>query len=34
MLEWVGGNFDPEEFDAQKVHFKDPKKRWKEYLGA
>lgn len=34
MLEWVGGNFDPDEFDTQKVHFKDPKKRWKEYLGA
>jgi len=29
MLTWVGGNFDPERFDPQKIHFEDPKERWK-----
>ncbi|MBI5232762.1 MAG: plasmid pRiA4b ORF-3 family protein [Deltaproteobacteria bacterium] len=29
MLRWVGGRFDPECFDVGKVHFDDPKKRWK-----
>ena len=27
MLEWVGGSFDPEEFDPGQVHFDNPKKR-------
>jgi hypothetical protein len=29
MLEWVGGCFDPAEFDPQAVRFDDPRKRWK-----
>lgn len=29
MLEWVGGSFDPEGFEVEKVHFDDPLKRWK-----
>lgn len=29
MLEWVGGEFDPEAFDAEEVIFEDPQKRWK-----
>lgn len=29
MLEWIGGSFDPEYFDPKKVHFDNPKKRWK-----
>lgn len=28
-LEWVGGSFDPEEFDPAAVKFDNPKKRWK-----
>jgi len=28
MLEWVGGEFDPEYFDIKDVHFDDPDKRW------
>lgn len=29
LLTWVGGSFDPEEFDAASVRFDDPKERWK-----
>jgi len=29
-LEWVGGQFDPAEFDPAAVKFDDPKKRWKK----
>jgi hypothetical protein len=32
MLEWVGGEFDPEHFDAREVHFDNPKKRLKLVL--
>jgi len=28
MLEWVGGSFDPEEFDPNEVEFDDPRERW------
>jgi len=28
MLGWVGGEFDPEQFDIKGVHFDDPDKRW------
>ncbi len=28
MLEWLGGDFDPEYFDMKKVRFDDPAKRW------
>jgi hypothetical protein len=27
MLEWVGGEYDPEDFDAKKVEFSDPDQR-------
>jgi hypothetical protein len=29
-LQWVGGHFDPAEFDSAAVKFDDPKKRWKK----
>jgi hypothetical protein len=29
MLEWLGRNFDPEDFSPEKVHFDNPKERWK-----
>lgn len=29
MLDWVGGSFDPEEFDPNRVIFDDPKERRK-----
>ena len=29
MLDWLGGQFDPEQFDSATVKFDDPKKRWK-----
>ena len=29
MIEWLGGEFDPEIFDPQNVLFDDPKERWK-----
>lgn len=34
MLEWVGGSFDPERFDARKVRFSDPARRWKKAFGG
>lgn len=30
MLQWVGGKFDPEEFDPAMVVFQDPRKRWRQ----
>ena len=30
MLEWAGGHYDPNAFDPAKVHFDDPKARWKQ----
>jgi hypothetical protein len=34
ILQWVGGSYDPAGFDAKKVRFDDPKKRWrKAFLG-
>lgn len=33
LLTWVGGNFQPEFFDPNKVRFDDPKKRWKYAFG-
>ncbi len=33
MLEWAGGNFDPEVFDIKNVHFADPDKRWEAEFG-
>ena len=29
ILAWVGGEFDPEHFDLEEVHFDDPEKRFK-----
>ncbi len=28
LLEWIGGSFDPEEFNPSKVRFDNPAKRW------
>jgi len=33
MLEWVGGKFDPEDFDINDVRFDDPDKRWETAFG-
>lgn len=32
LLEWVGGEFDPEAFDPKKVYFEDPDERRKYEL--
>lgn len=29
MLEWLGGGYNPDAFDPEKVRFDDPHKRWK-----
>jgi hypothetical protein len=29
-LRWVGGRYDPDEFDPKAVKFGDPRKRWKK----
>jgi hypothetical protein len=29
MLEWLGGRYDPEIFYPERVHFDNPKERWK-----
>ena len=34
LTEWVGGKFDPETFDPQKIKFDDPKKRFKRAFAA
>jgi len=28
MMEWLGGNYEPDAFDPRKVRFDNPKKRW------
>ena len=33
MLNWVGGKFDPEHFDAEKVRFTDPARRRRSAFG-
>lgn len=33
MLDWIGGEFDPEDFDANEVKFDDPAKRYKLAFG-
>ena len=33
MLKWIGGNFDPEQFDVNKIHFDNPDKRLKMIMG-
>ncbi len=33
MLDWIGGEFDPEDFDASEVKFDDPAKRFKIAFG-
>ncbi len=32
MLEWVGGSFDPEEFDAGDITFDNPVERWRKAI--
>ena len=32
-LQWLGGRFDPEQFDPKKVKFDDPAKRWRLAFG-
>jgi hypothetical protein len=29
FLEWIGGEFDPDEFDPEQVQFDDPEERWR-----
>jgi Plasmid pRiA4b ORF-3-like protein len=29
IVEWLGGNYEPDAFDAKKVRFDDPRKRWR-----
>jgi len=29
MMEWLGGKYDPKAFNSNKVHFDNPKKRWR-----
>lgn len=29
LINWIGGSFDPDDFDATTITFDDPKKRWK-----
>ena len=33
VMEWVGGPFDPERFDAASVVFEDPEERWERAFG-
>ncbi len=33
LIEWVGGEFDPEHFDVKEVSFDDPDKRRKIAFG-
>ena len=33
MKQWLGKVYDPEAFDSKKVHFDNPKKRWKIAFG-
>lgn len=33
LLEWIGGTFDPDDFDHRTVHFDNPKVRLKRALG-
>ena len=28
MMQWSGGNYDPDVFDPKRVIFEDPRKRW------
>lgn len=33
-LEWVGGSFDPEQFDAGEIKFDNPVERWRKAIGG
>jgi hypothetical protein len=33
IIEWLGGEFDPEHFSVEEVKFDNPSKRWKAALG-
>jgi hypothetical protein len=30
MLQWAGGNYEPNVFDPKAIVFDDPRKRWKK----
>ncbi|MCK4797538.1 MAG: plasmid pRiA4b ORF-3 family protein [Spirochaetes bacterium] len=32
FIDWLGGKFDPEQFDPRKVEFDDPEWRWKQAM--
>jgi hypothetical protein len=32
-LEWAGGQFDPDAFDASRVDFDNPRTRWRKAFG-
>jgi hypothetical protein len=34
VLEWIGGDFDPDAFDPLAVVFDDPRKRWRQAFGG
>jgi hypothetical protein len=34
MLEWAGGIWDPERFEATAVRFKDPRRRLRQWIAA
>jgi hypothetical protein len=33
-LQWVGGSFDPEQFDVQEIQFDNPAERWRVAIGG
>ena len=33
MMDWIGGSFDPAEFERADVHFDDPQERWGRAFG-
>jgi len=33
-MQWLGGSYDPEVFDAKKVRFDNPRKRWETAFGG
>jgi hypothetical protein len=33
LLEWAGGQFDPDAFDASSVEFDNPRTRWRKAFG-
>ena len=33
-MEWVGGSFDPQHFDADEIQFDNPAERWRVAIGG